>query len=226
MITKEDFQKEIRDALKEAVAGVSEESRVDKVSALLEKADSTISELIETVELKDEELSKSEEAMAALKKEVEELTAKAKEVEERFTAREGELKEAQEKAAAAEERATKAESELTGISHDRRLELRVAELAEAKVLKAGEKLEAQKNRIRSLSDEDFAAYKEELVDLRQAVEAALQDQGDEGVNIAPPVIDKGAAAGVLNVEQTNNADRKAQMAEFGQALAKLLRNEK
>ena len=223
MITKEDFQKEIRDALKEAVAGVSEESRLDKVSALLEKADSTISELIETVELKDDELSKSEEAMAALKKEVLDLDhAQVKELE-RLTS---ELKEAQEKAVAAEERATKAESELTGISHDRRLELRVAELAEAKVLKAGEKLEAQKTRIRAMSDEDFAAYKEELVDLRQAVEAALQDQGDEGVNIAPPVIDKGAAAGVLNVEQMNNADRKSQMAEFGQALAKLLRNEK
>jgi len=222
MITKEDFQKEIRDALKEAVAGVSEESRVDKVSALLERADSTISELIETVELKDEELLKSEEVMAALKKEVEELTTKAKEVEGRFG---GELKEAQEKAVAAEERATKAETELTGIAHDRRLELRVAELAEVKVLKSGEKLEAQKNRIREMSDEDFAAYKDELADLRQAVEAALQDnEGD--VNIAPPVIDKGAAAGVLNVEQTNNADKKSQMAEFGQALAKLLRNEK
>jgi len=232
MLDKEEFRSEVSKALKDALAGVSAEARLDdKVKTLLESADSTISDLLETVELRDQEISKAADETKTLQETVEELTNKLKELEEVLAARDADLKEVQDKVVASEERATAAETELANIAHDRRLEVRVAELAEAKILKAGEKSEAQKAKVREMSDEEFASYKEELVDLRQAVEAAIKEvagteNGEEVVEVAPPLINKeDAAVAALNAEN-NEPTGKSKYADLGPALAQRLKDNK
>lgn len=230
-ISKEEFQKEVRAALEAAVSDLSKEARLEKVDALLEKAEATVTELLETIELKDQNITKSTDENKSLKEQVEELVAKTKEIEERLAAREAELKDAQDKALAAEERAATAETELAKIALDRRLELRVTELAEAKVLKSGEKADAQKAKIREMSDEDFSAYKDELVDLRLAVEASLKEaattvevevETEETVEVAPPQINREDAA-LAALDTENNDAGKSRYSDFGSALAKRLR---
>ncbi len=232
MLDKEEFRSEVSKAIQEALAGVSAEARLDdKVKTLLESADSTISDLLETVETRDQDLSKVADENKALQIKIEELSIKTKELEDLVAAREASLKEAEEKVVASDERAAAAEAELANIAHDRRLEVRVSELAEAKILKSGEKAEAQKAKVREMSDEDFASYKEELIDLRQSVEAAIKEvagveTGDETVDIAPPLINKqDAAVAALNAEN-NEPTSKSKFNALGAALAKRLKNEK
>lgn len=230
MLDKEEFRSEVSKALKEALAGVSAEARLDdKVKTLLESADSTISDLLETVESKDQDLSKAADEYKSLQLKMEELVGKVSELEGVLAERDSQLKEVQDKVVAAEERASAAEAELTGIANDRRLEVRVAELAEAKILKSGEKAETQKSKVREMSDEEFASYKEELIDLRQSVEAALKEvaagSGDgKEVEVAPPLINKEeAAAAALNAEN-NDPTGKSKFKDLGEALAKRLKN--
>lgn len=231
MLDNKEFRDEVSKAIKEVLAEVSAETRLDdKVKTLLESADSTISDLLETVEAKSQEVAQSEGQAKSLKEQLDELVGKTNKLEEMLSTKDTELKESNDKIVAAEERAVAAEAELTKIAHDRRLEVRVAELAEAKILKVGEKAEAQKAKVREMSDEEYASYKEELIDLRQSVEAALKEisseSGETTVEVAPPVVKKEeATTGAPNVESSEPAG-KSKFQELGQALAKKLKSEK
>ncbi len=233
VLTKEEFQAMLKDAVKGTFDGLSEESRADKLNQLVVAAESTITDLNKVVEDKEAELAKAEGEKKALSEQVEELVAKNKQLEEQLAAREAELKDASEKHASAEQRATAAETVLAEQAAARTLEARVAELAAAKVLKSGEKLEGQKTKIASMSDEEFAAYRDELVDVRAEVEALLKDTAGEAVTeeevvveVAPPDINKeeAAAAGALDIESVETST-KSKYADFSVALAKRMRNE-
>ncbi len=234
--TKEEFQTLLKDAVKGAFDGLSEESRLDKLNQLVATAESTISELLENVKSKDGELAKSDGDRKVLADQVEELVAKNKQLEEQLAAREAELKDTDDKRASAEQRATAAEAVLTEAAAVRTLEARIAELAEAKVLKSGEKLDAQKTKVASMSDEEFASYRDELVDVRSEFEASLKvvatdavvADADAGVvDVAPPqiTVETAAAGALLDVESVEPSTLKSEAARFGAALAKRLRNE-
>lgn len=230
MITKEDFTKEVTAVLKDALAKLPETA---KVSEALETAETTISDLLQAVKSKEDELALAGDDKKALQQQVDELMAKTKELEEQLAAREAELKDINTQRAELEQRATAAEAVLAEAAAAKLLETRVSELAEAKVLKSGEKLEAQKAKIAAMTDEEFAAYREELVDLRLELEAALVTketaadeavvETEEVVEVAPPAIkEEAAAAGALNVEIEETPTQKAKYIEFAQALAKLM----
>lgn len=67
---------------------------------------------------------------------------------------------------------TESKNELEKFMKDRAAEKRMAELIDAGVARSDK--ENQMNKVRDLSDEDFASYKEELVSLREAVKAELE----------------------------------------------------
>lgn len=223
MISKEDFQREAKEALRKALSEVSTEDRLERVNALIEKivteqaatASSTISQLIETVEAKSQELAQSVEENNSLKQRVEEVLARTKELEELFAAKEAELKELQDKASLAQE-------ELSKITMERKLEVRVAELASAGFLKSGEKLEAQKAKVRIMGDEEFTAYLSELADLRELVESALKDKQaeventEDAVDVPPADLDKETAsqADLVVEDKVGKENKSARVAEL------------
>lgn len=225
----------IREAVREALAEKEEANRLEKVEELLQTAEDTINELTSTINKKDSELAASTEAQEDLKAKLEELQTKHAELEEKLAAAGNTTQEL-------EERASKAEKELADIAADRQLELRMAELEEAKVSSTDdERRKAQADRIRGMSDEEFAAYKQELVELRSRLEAELvktnteeaskeevEDEGGEGV--APADLEKArkeqaaaAAAATLNIEVASE-DIKSKYAKLGMAMAERLKN--
>lgn len=208
------FVEGIRSAIKDVLAEREEASRLDKVEDLLSTAESTINELTDTITKKEEALVVASSDNDSLRAQVEELKLKAEELETK-------LSDADKKSEELEGRATAAEKELANIEAGRRLESRMTELEEAKVSKSGEKREAQTVRVRDLSDEEFAAYKQELVDIRSDVEAELKAvaaeakkasektavEGEGVVAVPPADLDKAlreeaaaAAAATLDIE--------------------------
>ena len=225
-----EMKKSIAEAVREALAEKEAADRQSKVEELLNSAEDTVRDLTETIQGKEAELAAASEERNELLAQVEELKAKADELEAK-------LADANKSSEELQERASTAEAELHKIAADRALEVRMANLEEAKVAKSGEKREAQAERVRGMSDEEFAAYKEELIELRQAVEAELkekaansegadesEDEGD-GVEVAAADIEGArrsaegeAAANTLNVE-TASEDLRAKFARFGKAMA-------
>lgn len=106
----------------------------------------------------------------------EELAAKDVKISETTT----ELEAAQKKS---EELATELDSvkeEIENMKKDKLAEARMKELEEAKVV-ASTNVEKQLTKVRDMSDEDFASYKEDRVALREAVAKELADQQENEV---------------------------------------------
>lgn len=206
MSDKKELQDMVREAIDDAMSEKEEATRRAKIEEVLETAQNTIDELNKVVEEKDTLLAEAAEEKDSLSQRVEQLLAEAKELQDNLAKAEEDRKEV-------EDRANVAEASLAEIAKDRKLEERMVELAEAKVVKsAEEKLEIQKARVREMGDEEFASYKEELVDLRSSLEeelkAAASKEDDEddngGLTVAPADIGKArqetAGAGLPDAE--------------------------
>ncbi len=102
--------------------------------------------------------------------EVLELTEQLSEAKEKATNLESDLEAVKEEMEEAKKRSTELEGTLEEIEKDRATELRITELEEAGVISDKE---AQMSKVREMSDEDFASYKDELVAVRAAIIAEL-----------------------------------------------------
>ena len=139
-----------------------EEAEIRKqTEEALGKSATTIEELTVTLEAKNSEF--------------EELEAKLSESEDKAKDLTTELEAAQEKIEEATKKSDEAEGALEEIRKDRATELRMKELEEAGVVSDEE---AQSGKVREMSDEDFASYRDELVSIRKAVIAELAKAGE------------------------------------------------
>lgn len=129
-----------------------------KTEVELEKAASTISELTSTLEEKNAEV-------AELAEKISEMEANSTELESELEAAKKELEEATTKLA-------ESEQTLEDMRKDRAAELRMAELEDAGVARSDR--ESQMAKVREMTEEDFASYKDELVSIREAVVAELE----------------------------------------------------
>ena len=102
--------------------------------------------------------------------EVLELTEQLSEAKEKATNLESDLEAVKEEMEEAKKRSTELEGTLEEIEKDRATEVRITELEEAGVISDKE---AQMSKVREMSDEDFASYKDELVAVRAAIIAEL-----------------------------------------------------
>ena len=98
------------------------------------------------------------------------LTEQLSEAKEKATNLESDLEAVKEEIEEAKKRSTELESTLEEIEKDRATEVRITELEEAGVISDKE---AQMSKVREMSDEDFASYKDELVAVRAAIIAEL-----------------------------------------------------
>jgi chromosome segregation ATPase len=233
-IDKEKFVQVIKEIAREVLNEQEEVDRNAKMEELLEKATGTIQDLTETITGKEEELASLTEQKEGLQSKVDELQTKVAELEEKLSSTQKEKEEV-------ELKATAAESALADIEAAKKLDSRMAELEEAKVAKAGDKREAQMSRVKEMSDDEFTSYKEELVELRAALETAIKeelaakDAGDSEPAADPPDIDSARgddkakaaadAAALLNMEYASNGEVDDEYKKLGEAMAAQLRKD-
>jgi uncharacterized coiled-coil protein SlyX len=217
------------------MAEKEEAKRLENIESLLSVAQNTINDLTEVVSNKDVELATSSEDVTTLKAKIEELEAKTAEFEAK-------LVDADKTSEELTERATTAEKELASIEADCALTERMTELEEAKVAAPGESREPQEERVRTMNNEEFAAYKTERVELRTQLETELKEaaaveaaaaakaaEGDEGETAEEKAKREEAAAAVeaasiLNVEFASE-DLISKYRKLGEGLAARMRND-
>lgn len=239
MTNHEELIKAIKASVKEVVdssLGGHDKAELEKIQALIDNAETTVTELADIVQAKDEELTTATEETRSLKEQVEQLVVKTRQLEEQLAARDAETVEL-------EKRAMAAETVLADIESSKMLAGRMAELAEAKVAKVDPaKLEAQANKVKMMTDEEYSAYKEELIDLRSAFEEAIKaqasalavseeaaaaDKTEPGepatVDVAPPdLTNKDVASAAVDVELKPMPNNKEHYHRVGQGLAKII----
>lgn len=122
----------------------------------LSKAAATIEDLTVSLEAKNSEVS--------------ELTEQLSEAKEKATNLETDLEAVKEEIAEAKKHSAELESTLEEIEKDKATALRITELEEAGVISDKE---AQSSKVREMTDEEFASYKDELAAVRAAIIAEL-----------------------------------------------------
>lgn len=226
MTQENDFMEQVREAVRAVMNEKDQAEKAKRVEALetamqtaTKEAEDTIKELSESLSKKTAEAADVVEERDSFAAKVEELEAKTKELQAK-------LEESEKSTEELKERASKAENELADISKDRALDIRMKELEEAKVASKGDRLEVQKAKVREMADEEFSAYKEQLVEIRSEVEKAVKEEaasktepGDNKVDVLPPDLDKAdKAAAAINAE-TETETLKDKFAQMGKALA-------
>lgn len=156
---KYEVSKEQIKALVDEMLNEKEEANVRKnIEDALEQATNTIDQLTTELEGKNTELSTISETASEYESKVEELTT--------------ELEAAREELKSKDEELASTNQKLEDMLKDRAAELRMAELEDAGVVNSDR--EAQTAKVREMSDEDFASYRDELVSIRKAVLAELE----------------------------------------------------
>ncbi len=148
----------------ESLFNEKEEAEIRKrTEAELQKAASSISELTTALEGKNSEVSEYE--------------VKLSETEARITELASELEAAKKELETANTKLAETVATLENISKDRAAEQRMAELESAGVIRSDR--DSQTSKVREMTEEDFASYKDELVSIRQAVVAELEKARDK-----------------------------------------------
>jgi chromosome segregation ATPase len=233
------LKKEILAEVDKIFAGKKEDEQRKRTEVALEESASAIealasdleSEKVQVNDLKDK-LVASEEVVKTLEEEKEVASVKLeKATEEKVAEIESVTKELKEKS-----------EELDTIKKDAVAATRMEELTSGGVVRS-DKAE-QMAKVREMSDETFASYKEELVEVRSSILAELkkaadkteenkeegseQEEGsDDGVVTPPANIDPGTAvSAAMNMEIYPSDDIVAQYADMGKAMAEAMTKEK
>lgn len=186
----------------------------------LGKAATTIEELTDTLEAKNTDF--------------EELQAKLSDIESKARNSESELEAARVEIENLTKKVEESEKALEEMEKDRAVELRIKELTTAGVVSDAK---AQSLKVREMSDEDFASYKNELVSIREAVIAELSKNkavetpaGEEAITPVKKtegnneVVEEGAENEQNNESDINNEIMPANI-DPGQAISAALNME-
>lgn len=185
---KEEVEKLVQDIL----AGEASASASSKLEKVLGESSATISELKgKVVDL--------EKAAVDNTAAFEDLEKAKTELETEVSALNEQVESLNVEKAALEERASKAEGVLADMEKDQAADSRMAELAEVKVVRVNEEsASAQRLQVRDMSDEEFAAYKDERVALREEILAVIaQETATEKAEVKvveEPEVTKGSEA--------------------------------
>lgn len=169
-----------------------EETEIRKqTEEALSKAAATIEDLTVSLEAKNSEVS--------------ELTEQLSEAKEKATNLETDLEAVKEEIEEAKNRSAELESTLEEIEKDKATALRITELEEAGVISDKE---AQSSKVREMTDEEFASYKDELAAVRAAIIAELSksDETEEKVEADTEEKVETEEADVEETEEKEEAD--------------------
>ena len=189
-----------------------EEAEMKKeTEAALTEAATTINQLTDSLEAKDAEhqaeIESLQETIASLETQVNEMAESKTALEEEKSQFDTEKEELTQRAEAAEE-------ELSNMKKDQLAKERMEDLQTAGV--ASTDLNGQTAKVREMSDEDFASYKEELVSIKDAIVKKLEDTSntDEEAKKAQAALEAEEAAKEAEAAKVLEA-RLAEMKEAG-----------
>ena len=222
---------DIEAIVKSIFANREESEQRAALEQTLEKSASVIEELTTELSSKSDSLVAVQGEFAAYK---EEMAGKLAQTEASIEAKDVEITALNEKLTAVDDTVASLTSEktaladeLNGIKLDQAAAARIAELTELKV--ARQDVAAQQAKVRAMNEEEYTAYKEELVAIRASILAELETAGSGAVadddGAAPPAnVDTAAAASAaLNLE-TASSDTMKTYAELGKAMAEQIKN--
>lgn len=224
----EKLKKMVEDVVTAIFASKEEADKRQKTVDALETSATEIASLQKQLEEVNVNLEQVSKELETSKAEVTELNVKieAAKSEEDFEAEKAEaVKEVAKAKEAVESKLEKVSLELSTLKQEITAKQRMSELESAGVLR--EDSEAQKAKIMDMTDEDFTAYKDELVEVKEQVVASLKESmksEDAGDGVTPPANvdpDKSEQAS-LNLETPSSKETsiEAQMKRLGEAMAK------
>jgi septal ring factor EnvC (AmiA/AmiB activator) len=156
-------KKEIEAVVASIFSEKEEEDARTRTEEALSTSASTIEELTNTLESKNAEVS--------------ELETKVSETEEKISDLESQLEAAKTETASVTEQLTEANQKMEDMAKDKAADDRMSTLEEAGVARSDR--DGQRTKVREMSDEDFASYKDELQSIREAVIAELKATSEE-----------------------------------------------
>ena len=167
-----------------------EEAEMKKeTEAALTSAAENITQLNESFEAKDVE---HEAEVAGLQETITSLETQLNDAVESKTALEGEKATFDEEKDKLTKRAETAEEELDNMKKDQMAKDRMEALRTAGVSSTNE--EIQQEKVRNMSEEDFAAYQEELVSIKESIVKQLESSGDGGQKLKASAEEEALAA--------------------------------
>jgi len=158
MDNKEKLYEDIKSVVAQIFSEKEEADKVKQTEEALQKSAATIEELTAALEASNDEVAELQEKLTASDAKIVELQTG--------------LEAAQEELTTANQKISEAEAALEEIKKDRAAEIRMSELDTAGVSRRDR--ESQSAKVREMSDEEFAAYKNELVSIREAIVAELK----------------------------------------------------
>ena len=198
----------IKDVIDEKLAATERDSARAELESVLSDTASKIEELNLALSTKLEEISCMMGELDTARTESEGKSSRIVELEEEVAnlkstveTKDKDLESVTSELASIKEVVEKAEK-------DKKLVIRLKELADLNVLRSGEKLEVQKEKVSLLTDEEFDSYKEDLVSLRKEFSTSFSTDN---------VVDKSVAS--LNIEGGVVEDTLSDYEKLGQALA-------
>jgi chromosome segregation ATPase len=237
---------DVQAAVDEALKSREEAELLKETEEALAKSAEKINELTASLEAKGVEISEFVSKVEKLEGTVAELsdkvTAQQKSLDESKTAFDAEKVELV-------KRAETAEAELANIKKDQLAKTRFEDLKKDGVAATEEKaVTEQFTRIKEMSDEEFAAYKSERVELRKSILAELEKAAQEKatqtstedetkkkeeekvtaeiVNSSTAIDPMKAVAAALNMEVKSSDTVRAKYSEAGKFLADRIKNRK
>ena len=238
------LQKEIADIVTAIFDGKKEEDQREKTQQALETAASNIETLTTKVEDNDKVIATLEDEKTALEAELasskEDAGKDKKEVEDNLVAAKAEAEESKTKL---EEVAT----ELKDLKDEASASARMSDLEEAGILR--DDVDGQKAKVKDMTEEEFASYKDELASIRKSILAEIEEakkkeaaskggeegeEGEEGgeenasegeVKTSPAEINtSNAVSAAMNMEVQPSADLLKEYASLGDAMADQFKN--
>lgn len=196
-----------------------------------------VEDIKKTLEIKEVEAAA---AITALKDTVVAKDAEIAELKLKVESTSKEVSEAIQAVEEAKKEAVEAIDTLTAFKKDRAAELRVSELVAAKVITA-DKIVEYSSKVRDMTDEEFTTYKQDRVQLREAVIKELESATQESVVVTTPAVVTAsvnpvtppaqiapghAIASAMNFETIPGEDVISKYAKLGEAMAANLKSEK
>lgn len=197
---------EVKDIV-DSIFKQQEESEMRKeTEEALRNSRDVIGELNKSLEDKDVELDGSKEEVSNLNHTIEELNTKVSELNETITTLEQEKSGFESKKAVLVKRAESAEEDLESMKKDQVAKVRFEDLKSAGIASSND--ESQIVKVREMSDEEFSAYKDELLVIRESIIAELNrsNPGDDSNNEVP---DESAGADEEGAELSENDEEDA-----------------
>jgi chromosome segregation ATPase len=165
------FKKDVEVLIKAIFSEKEEAAMKQKTEEALQTSANTIDELATALEEKSADLLVKEETVATLTKTVDDLKS--------------ELEAAKLETSTVADKLAGVEAELEKMHKDKATEIRMSELEVAGIVRKDK--EGQAAKVREMSDEEFASYRDELVSIREAVLAemeAAKKEADEKAAVA------------------------------------------